>query len=137
VSLAFDAARRRVFATMLVAFLAAFGAWDHADAEDVCPPDLGNDGCERWLFGRADEELVAVVERKQADIDRRSTFTDRTTAAKAHLLEAQREWLRFRDAECRAAAAISGLISARTAEGLTAACLYRLTRRRIEELSAR
>ena len=80
------------------------------------PPGLGNDGCERWLFGRADEELAAVIERKQGDIDRRSTFTDRTTAAKAYLQEAQREWLRFRDAECRATAAISDLISARTTE---------------------
>ena len=76
---------------------------------------------------------MRALETKQAELERRSTRLDRIEQAKSYLMEAQREWVRFRDAECRARAA-ANMISARTREGLTSACLFSLTRQRIDEI---
>ena len=97
-------------------------------------PGIGsNDACGQWQFEQADKALMHAIEIKQTELERRSTRPDRNEQAKSYLLEAQREWVRFRDAECRARAA-ANMISARTREGLTSSCLFSLTRQRIEEI---
>lgn len=106
-----------------------------AQAQDLpCPPGIGsNDACDQWRFEQADQALLRAIESKQAELERRSKWPDRNERAKSYLLEAQREWVRFRDAECRAWAA-ANMISARTPQGLISACLFSLTRQRIEEI---
>jgi uncharacterized protein YecT (DUF1311 family) len=98
-----------------------------------CPAGLSNDACDQWHVERAEQSLAAAVERKAAEFDRRSTRPDRNEAARAALMEAQQEWLRFRTAECNAMA-IANMISARTRQGLISACLLALTQRRIGEI---
>jgi len=132
-----NAAVRRAIAAVTVALVAQLGSFGLAHAEAACPPGVSGRACSDWLLQRAEEELAAAVERKQGDIDRRSTLIERTAAAKAYVIDAHREWLRFREAECRAQAAFETLISAMTPEAWTTSCRHRMTRRRIEELSAR
>ena len=98
-----------------------------------CPPGSSNDACDQWQFEQADRALKALVEDKLLQLDRRSAIQARTAQAKSLLEEAQRQWERFRDAECEARAA-ANMISARTRQGLTAACLLALTRKRIEDI---
>jgi uncharacterized protein YecT (DUF1311 family) len=105
-----------------------------ARAQDLlCPRGISNDACDQWQLEAADKALTLAIESKQSEFERRSTRQDRKEQAKSYLLEAQREWVRFRDAECRAKAA-ANMISARTREGLTSECLSSLTRQRIEEI---
>jgi uncharacterized protein YecT (DUF1311 family) len=123
----------RVVAAMFALVLGA--AAPPARAQDLpCPPEIGsNDACGQWQFEQADKALMHVIESKQSELERRSSRQDRIEQAKSYLAEAQREWVRFRDAECRARAA-ANMISARTPAGLTSACLLSLTRQRIEEI---
>lgn len=86
-------------------------------------------------YERADAALTQAIEAKLADIGRRSTYADRVAEARSRFLAAQAEWQRFRESECAAHAAVAILISARTPEGLTAACLYELTERRIKDIA--
>jgi uncharacterized protein YecT (DUF1311 family) len=130
-------AARRVAIAVTVAALAASGSLGAANAGEQCPAGIVGRACPHWLLERAEEEIAAAVERKRAEVDRRSTLVDRTTAAKTNLLAAHREWLRFREAECRAEASLETLRSAMTPEAWTVACLHRMTRRRIEELDRR
>jgi uncharacterized protein YecT (DUF1311 family) len=125
--------KTRVVAAMLAFALGAVAPT--ARAQDLpCPPGIGsNDACGQWQFEQADKALMHAIEIKQTELERRSTRPDRNEQAKSYLLEAQREWVRFRDAECRARAA-ANMISARTREGLTSSCLFSLTRQRIEEI---
>jgi uncharacterized protein YecT (DUF1311 family) len=99
-----------------------------------CPTGTSPGDCERMLLEQADGELSRLIESKLADIGRRSTFTDRVERAQSLLTAAQSRWLQFRQAECEAQTATQHLISARTVQSLTAACLLSLTRRRIEEI---
>jgi|RhiMetdeSRZDD1v2_1073273.scaffolds.fasta_scaffold597258_3 uncharacterized protein YecT (DUF1311 family) len=125
--------KTRVVAAMLAFALGAVAPT--ARAQDLpCPPGIGsNDACGQWQFEQADKTLMLAIESKQSELERRSSRPDRNEQAKSYLLEAQREWVRFRDAECRARAA-ANMISARTREGLTSSCLFSLTRQRIEEI---
>jgi uncharacterized protein YecT (DUF1311 family) len=125
--------KTRIVAAMLAFALGAVAP--AARAQDLpCPPGIGsNDACDQWQFEQADKALMRAIESKQAELERRSTRPDRNEQAKSSLMEAQREWVRFRDAECRARAA-ANMISARTRVGLTSACLFSLTRQRIEEI---
>jgi uncharacterized protein YecT (DUF1311 family) len=125
--------KTRVAAVMLALVLGA--AAPEARAQDLpCPPGIGsNDACDRWQFEQADKALMLAIESKQAELERRSSRPDHIEQAKSYLLEAQREWVRFRDAECRARVA-ADMISARTLQALTSACLLSLTRQRIEEI---
>jgi uncharacterized protein YecT (DUF1311 family) len=125
--------KTRVVAATLAFVLGA--AAPAARAQDLpCPPGIGsNDACDQWQFEQADKALMRAIESKQTEIERRSTRQDSIEQAKSYLTEAQREWVRFRDAECRARAA-ANMISARTREGLTSACLSSLTRQRIDEI---
>jgi uncharacterized protein YecT (DUF1311 family) len=125
--------RTRVVAATLALVLGA--AAPAARAQDLpCPTGIGsNDACDQWQFEQADKALMRAIESKQAELERRSTRPDRIEQAKSYLMEAQREWVRFRDAECRARAA-ANMISARTQAGLTSACLFSLTRQRIDEI---
>lgn len=121
-----------VAAAMLALILGALVST--ARAQDLrCPHGMSNDACGQWLFEQADKELTLVIESKQSELDRRSTRQDRNEQAKSDLLEAQQQWARFRDAECRARAA-ANMISARTRAGLISQCLLTLTRQRIEEV---
>jgi uncharacterized protein YecT (DUF1311 family) len=122
-----------VVAAMLALVLGATAPG--ARAQDLpCPPGMGsNDACGQWQFEQADKALVLAIEGKQSELEKRSSRPDSIEQAKSYLLEAQREWVRFRDAECKARAA-ANMISARTRAGLTSACLFSLTRQRIEEI---
>jgi uncharacterized protein YecT (DUF1311 family) len=125
--------RTGVVAAMLALVLGA--AAPTARAQDLpCPPGIGsNDACDQWQFEQSDQALTRAIESKQSELERRSSRPDRNEQAKSYLMEAQREWVRFRDAECRARAA-ANMISARTREGLTSSCLFSVTRQRIEEI---
>jgi uncharacterized protein YecT (DUF1311 family) len=125
--------KTRVVAAMLALVLEA--AAPEARAQDLpCPPGIGsNDACDQWQFEQADKALLRAIESKQTELERRSSRPDSIEQAKSYLVEAQREWVRFRDAECRARVA-ADMISARTRTGLTSACLFALTRQRIEEI---
>ena len=100
-------------------------------AASVAPAAAQN----RADFEKAQAELARAVELKLADIAKRPTYADRVEEAKSRFQTAQREWERFRDAECAARAAVAILISARTLEGLTIDCMHSLTERRIMEIS--
>lgn len=89
---------------------------------------------DRLAFERSEVELARTIETKLKEIEQRSTFLQRVEDAKSSFLAAQREWLRFRDAECNARAAVAILISARTYEGLRFACLSSLTAQRIRDI---
>jgi len=114
--------------TLLLAILAV-PAW----AQD-CPGAKSNDDCDRIVFEKADAELARAVESRLVAIGRRSTFSGPVEQAKSLFSTAQLEWLRFREAECKARTAATSLISARTVDGLTFACLGSLTSQRIEEI---
>ena len=120
---------RAVALALLLAMSAA-----PASAQD-CPGATSNDDCDRIRFEKVDGELTRAVEARLTQIDRRSTLVDKVERAKSTFSAAQRQWLQFREAECRAQAAFEILISARTLNALTAGCLNSLTRRRIEEIS--
>jgi uncharacterized protein YecT (DUF1311 family) len=122
--------RAGVVAAALVLILGTLVAT--ARAQDLRCPRASNDACDQWRFEEADKELMLVIESKQSELDKRSTRQDRNEQVKSYILEAQREWVRFRDAECRARVA-ANIISARTRAGLTSECLFSLTQRRIEE----
>ena len=83
---------------------------------------------------RANAALARAVAMKLESIGKRSTYADRVAAARSRFETAQREWERFRDAECAARAAIDILISARTLEALTLICLLSVTEQRIRDL---
>jgi uncharacterized protein YecT (DUF1311 family) len=104
-----------------------------AAAQEPPCPHRGLDDCERWEFGQVDRELARAVEEAAAERARRPPGLQRTRQASAHLLAAQREWLRFRDAECRAIVSMN-YISARPEEALTSNCLLALTRQRLEQI---
>jgi uncharacterized protein YecT (DUF1311 family) len=125
-------AKARLVAAVLVLVLGALVPT--ARAQDLpCPSGMSNDGCDQWGFEEADKELTLAIESKQSELDRRSTRQDRNEQVKSYMLEAQREWVRFRDAECRGRVA-ANIISARTRKGLMSECLLLLTRQRIEEI---
>jgi uncharacterized protein YecT (DUF1311 family) len=119
-------------AALLTLFLGAFAA--PAVAQDLPCPHGTMDACDRLAYEKLDGELAQLVESKLVDIGRRSTFTDRVERAISSFSEAQREWRRFREAECKARPHVAILISARTLQGLTSACLLSLTKQRIEEI---
>ena len=105
-----------------------------AARDPSCPAGASNDACDRLRFEQMDRDLAQAVEMKLTDIGRRSTFADRVERARTLVAASQREWLRFRAAECEARAAVESLISARPLQGLTAQCLQSLTQQRIDEL---
>jgi uncharacterized protein YecT (DUF1311 family) len=116
-----------------LAVLAALFALPAA-AQDSCPGAKNNDECDRMRFEALDRELIQAVEARLAEIGRRSTFTDKVEAARASFVSAQRHWVAFRAAECESQASVSALISARTIDGLTAVCLAKVTKARIDEI---
>jgi uncharacterized protein YecT (DUF1311 family) len=96
-------------------------------------PLHSNDACDQWRFEQADKELTAIMESALAKIAQFASAETQQEAT-ARLTEAHRQWLGLRENDCRAKAAFLYLRSARTAEGLTAACLAELTQRRVREL---
>jgi uncharacterized protein YecT (DUF1311 family) len=114
------------FAGMLLASLAA--------AEE--PPCKSNDDCDQLAFEQAEKELAQLMPQVMAFIDRFAAEETRETA-KSQLAEAQRHWILFRNAACKAEAATFFVRSARTTRGYTASCLHKMTIERSEDLKRR
>ena len=98
-----------------------------------CAPGMSNDACDQWQFEQADKQLGEVVNNKLSELARRSAIERSNEVARASLVEAQRVWQLFRDAECKAKVA-ANMVSARTRQGLTSACLLSLTQQRITDV---
>ena len=98
-----------------------------------CAPGVSNDACDQWQFEQADKQLGEVVNNKLSELARRSAIERSNEVARASLVEAQRVWQLFRDAECKAKVA-ANMVSARTRQGLTSACLLSLTQQRITDV---
>ena len=95
-----------------------------------CPLDDG-DSCEEWRFEQADKELADLVGRPSEWIDGMPAHL--RNAAREALVEAQTQWTRFRDAECRRELTWS-YPTARTKRGFLANCLLNMTFRRRTDL---
>ena len=102
-----------------------------ASAETArCPLSDAND-CDRWEVERADEELTALLSQPSEWIDR---MPERLRAnARAALQEAQANWIKFRDAECRRELTLS-YMTAMTERGYLANCALNMIFHRRNEL---
>ena len=98
-----------------------------AAAQDCGVAQADMNACAGASFSRADADLNAAYRRITARLAR-------DDAARRALTEAQRAWVRFRDAECAFATADSEGGSIRPM--LTAGCMEALTRRRTADLEA-
>jgi uncharacterized protein YecT (DUF1311 family) len=100
--------------------------------EGACRSSL--DKCLRQHFEQLDKNLADLMPLVLAAIYRHAT--DETREA-AKFAQAQQNWIAFRDSTCKSEAAILYHVSARTTEGITADCLLRMTRQRLDELRNR
>jgi uncharacterized protein YecT (DUF1311 family) len=109
-----------------------------ADIEDCGGSNVEMTACIWRHFEAADSELNQVWRRALAEID--GFAGDMPGAAlrewRVGLIEAQRAWVAFKDADCRVAVAHEwyGGTGASAAIG---ACLYAHTRNRIDDLKSR
>jgi uncharacterized protein YecT (DUF1311 family) len=125
----------RLLAALMFALLLPGVAQSVAAAQDRCPLK-SNDQCDQWSFEQADKELAGVAAATAAQIEH-FAHADTRAEAKDKFAEAQRTWAALRDLECQAESAFLWLRSARTREGNTASCKYRLTVARIAQLKRR
>jgi uncharacterized protein YecT (DUF1311 family) len=100
---------------------------------ESCPKGSSNDACDRWRIERADQALSEALESRIAQRSKLTTRPDVAEAVKRTAMEAQRAWLVFRDAACRAYVAES-FISAMTERAKNASCVVRLTEQRTAEM---
>jgi glc operon protein GlcG len=89
--------------------------------------------CEEWR--QADRELASFLSGRAAELNRRPLAEERKAAILASFQEAEQEWTRFRDAECKAQSA-ANTISARPVQELYHHCLSKMTRERMREIRA-
>jgi hypothetical protein len=89
-------------------------------AQDAPCTGANHDTC---VIERLDKDLSYAIDSAISQLDQLSTDQERVRQAKSFLLEAQSEWLHFREVECRARAA-ANIISARTRTGLIDLRLY-------------
>ncbi|MCC6777284.1 MAG: DUF1311 domain-containing protein [Hyphomicrobiales bacterium] len=85
-------------------------------ATSSCPRGISDAACTRGRLAQADRELARLV------------------AAKPYLALAHREWMRLRAEECRVELYRRGKRAGPNSPQMSA-CLYRLTRQRIAEIS--
>jgi uncharacterized protein YecT (DUF1311 family) len=102
-----------------------------ASAETAACPHADGDSCEEWEFERLDKELAELVAGPNDWID--GMPAHRRDDARAALAEAQMQWIKFRDAECRRELTWS-YMTARTRRGFLANCLLNMTFRRRNDL---
>ena len=102
-----------------------------ASAETAPCPHANADSCEEWRFDRLDKELAELVAGPSAWID--GMPAERRGDARAALAEAQTQWIKFRDAECRRELTWS-YGTARTNRGFLANCLLNMTFHRRNDL---
>ena len=110
-----------------IALLAPATAW----AETVRCPHTSNDSCNEWRFEQLDRELAELVAGPNEWID--SMPAQLRDDARAALTEAQTQWIKFRDAECRRKLSWS-YMTAMTKRGFLAGCLFSLTSARRDNL---
>ena len=125
--------KRHVMQSMIVlcARVAILTMLATASAETAGCPHADADSCEEWQFERLDKELAELVAGPNDWIDGMpAQFRD---DARATLAEAQRQWIKFRDAECRRELTWS-FATARTGRGFLAHCLLNLTFHRRNDL---
>ena len=102
-----------------------------ASAETARCPHADGDSCDEWRFEQLDKELAELVAGPNDWIDGMpAQWRDDAHAA---LAEAQTQWIKFRDAECRRELTWS-FATARTRRGFLANCLQNMTFHRRNEL---
>ena len=102
-----------------------------ATAETARCPHADGDTCEEWRFELLDKELAELVAGPNDWID--GMPTQLRDDARAALVEAQAQWIKFRGAECRRELAWS-YATARTKRGFLANCLLNMTFHRRKDL---
>src|SRR5437660_2532983 len=95
-----------------------------------CPHSDG-DACEEWRFELLDKELAELVAAPNDWID--NMPAQLRNDASAALIEAQAQWIKFRNAECRKELTWS-YATARSKRGFLANCLLNMTFHRRNDL---
>ena len=90
-----------------LALLLLIAASPSSRAEEPCKdidPILDSDGssCSSQELAKADDELNAQYKKLLAQLDSDAKINPAATQAKKELIEAQRQWVKFRDADCGA-----------------------------------
>lgn len=121
---------------LMLTFLAGSAALANDQGFDCSKPQetqLGMNICAGEDYKKADVALNAAYQRAQASMKSFLDYdADKAKAGKKKLVEAQRAWIKFRDAACE----VEGL----SAEGgtiqplLISTCLTKLTKRRTTDL---
>jgi uncharacterized protein YecT (DUF1311 family) len=88
-----------------------------------CPHGDG-DACEEWQVEQLDRELAELVAGPSGWID--GMPADKRDGTRNALIEAQRQWINFREAECRRKLTWA-YMSARTERGFLANCRLNMT----------
>ena len=102
-----------------------------ASAETERCPHADGDSCNEWRLERMERELANLIAGPSEWIDGMPAgLQDRARAA---LNEAQKQWIAFRDAECRRELTWS-YATARTERGFIANCRLNMTFHRLESL---
>jgi uncharacterized protein YecT (DUF1311 family) len=102
-----------------------------ARAEPARCPHAKGDACEEWRFEQLDKELAGLLNGPSLWID--AMPADKRDGARAALLEAQRQWINFREAECRRELTWA-FATARTERGFLASCRINMTLHRRKDL---
>jgi uncharacterized protein YecT (DUF1311 family) len=110
----------------------------------MCTPAIGDEReCASSVnsildcLGQKHNELDSQLNALYKEVIRRFPFADLSAddkvKTKAEFISSQREWIRFRDADCIATATVNGGGDASKIESVD--CLNRHTRQRIEDLT--
>jgi len=102
-----------------------------AHAETARCPHTDSASCEEWRLARVEEELAAMLSRRSVWIE--AMPADKRDRARAALLEAQKQWVNFREAEC-ARKLTWAFATAMTERGYLAQCRLNMTQHRRNEL---
>jgi uncharacterized protein YecT (DUF1311 family) len=102
-----------------------------ASAETARCPYNDGDVCEEWRFEQLDKELAELIAGPSDWID--SMPAQLRDKARTALAEAQTQWIKFRDAECRRQLTWS-YMTARSSRGSLANCMVNMTFHRIHDL---
>src|SRR5262245_57119605 len=102
-----------------------------ASAETARCPHADGEDCEEWRFEQLDKELAELVAGPNDWIDRMPAQL--RDDARTALVEAQAQWIKFRDAECRRELTWS-YMTARSKRSFLANCLLNMTLHRRNDL---
>jgi uncharacterized protein YecT (DUF1311 family) len=101
-----------------------------AQAEARCPHADG-DACEEWRLEQLEQELVELLSRPSDWIE--GMPANKRDGARAALIEAQKQWINFREAECRRMLTWA-FATAMTERGYLAHCRVNMTFHRRNDL---